>query len=138
MAQDNKVEGIESGDSSSKRGKAWEMARQQMQMNNLKREQNNPTTQDETGNKKYSLVDKSVTTEQTLNPESFDEEGGSISGSYHAGSTITSNQNTNTDTDGGSSGGGKNPSKGDSIKVESEKLPKGKLKNISVSLFDEE
>jgi hypothetical protein len=133
----NKIDEID-GIGGSKRDKAWEAARQQMQMNQLKKDQNNASTQDETGNRKYSLVDKSVSTDQEINPESFDADGGSIGGSYHAGSTISTNQKSNTDTDGGSSGGGRNPSKGDSIKVESENLPKGKVKNISLKLFDEE
>lgn len=141
MGQNDSIDAVDGvSGNSSKRNKAWEAARMQMQANQQqKQSQNNASTQDDTGNKQYSLVDKSVNTEQQINPESFDDDGGSVGGSYNAGSTISTNQKSNTDTDGGSSGGGnQNPSKGDSFKVDSDKLPKGNLKKISLSLFAEE
>jgi hypothetical protein len=139
MAQ-NEIDGVD-GVGGSKRDKAWaavQAAREKMQMANQQKQNNNASTQDDTGNKQYSLVDKSVATDQQINPTSFDEDGGSVSGSYNAGSTISTNQKSNSDTDGGSSGGGRGQSKGDSMIVDSDKLPKGKLKEIKLSLFDED
>ena len=132
----NRIDEVESIESSgSKRNKAWEMAREQMQ-NNMNSRKEKQSSQDDTGTKKDStLIENSVQKNQEHFNESYDDSG-SISGSYNAGSTILGSQSANTDTDGGgSSSGGGSRQKGDSIKVESDKLPKGKLQKVSLSLF---
>lgn len=136
------VNGIDENDDKSKRLSNIELARQQMMLNKearLAREaQKSVSTEDDfTNNKsKSKFVGDSAQEKQTIHAESYGE-GGSSEGARHVGSVIDPSQAGGSNFSGGggdSSSGGSSHRKGDSFKVESDKLPKGKVKE-NISLF---
>ncbi len=122
-----------------KRSSNMDLARKAMELNKqarLQRESNTSSGQDDsTSDKKHSnLVGKSVNDEQKLEAKSYAEDAGSGTGARHVGSVIDASKNTDTSGGGSNSNGGNSRQKGDSFKLLSKELPKGKVKE-SVKLF---
>lgn len=131
--QVNGIDEIDGG--GSKRNKAFEMARAQMQKNAEARKQKEASVDLDMGtgsSKNFAYDNNQTQKDQETFHESYDNSG-SISGGYNAGSTI--NQSNNSSGGGGANNNNSGNSQRSTIKLESKSLKKGNIPE-KLSLFD--
>lgn len=127
---------------SSKRARNIDLARAQMQKNTeaRKKRETSVDLDMDTGSgasRNFAHDQNQVQKDQETFHESYDSSG-SVTGGYHAGSTINQSQGSNSDTDGGGgSGSGKgNPHRiADAVKLQSDEMKESNLKNKTIKLF---
>lgn len=125
---------------SSKRARNIDLARAQMQKNAeaRKKREGSVDLDMDTGSgasRNFAHDQNLVQKDQETFHESYDSSG-SVTGGYHAGSTINQSQGSNADTDGGgNSGQGNQHRTADAVKLQSDEMKESLLKHKTIKLF---